>query len=175
MSVFLEANYAKKIGLPGYSSHQYAVTLRIELGDLTQLEKTNAELFARLQTAVDSQIVNAGHLPGETTRAPSTTTSAPANRLPAPVPVPATSAPAVGGDNWACSEKQRGLIQKIISENQLDPGSIETLAQERFRTGLRFLNRLQASSLIDELIETHPRADARRDRRPAAYAGRGRP
>jgi hypothetical protein len=65
MSVILELNYAKKIGLPGYSSHQYSVTVRTELGDLSLLEKTNTELYARLQNAVDSQIVNAGHLPTE--------------------------------------------------------------------------------------------------------------
>ncbi len=29
MSVILELNYTKKIGLPGYSSHQFAVTIRI--------------------------------------------------------------------------------------------------------------------------------------------------
>ncbi len=49
MPIFIEANYAKKIGLPDHSSHQFAVTLRTELGDLSQLEKTSAELYARLQ------------------------------------------------------------------------------------------------------------------------------
>jgi hypothetical protein len=172
MSVILEVNYAKKIGLPGYSSHQYSVNIRTELGDLSQLEKTNAELYARLQTAVDSQIVNAGHLPGETT---------PTSRTPSPVSAPTTSAPAASSpagrptsDDWQCSPKQRELIEKIIRESQLVPANIETLAQERFGTGLRQLNKLQASSLIDELIETHQRQGQRRDRRPA-YAGRGRP
>ena len=31
MAIILEANYSKKLGLPGYSSHQYAVTVRTEL------------------------------------------------------------------------------------------------------------------------------------------------
>jgi len=60
MHIFIEANYAKKIGLPDYSSHQFAVTLRTELSDLSQLEKISAELYARFQQAVDSHIVNAG-------------------------------------------------------------------------------------------------------------------
>lgn len=38
--LIIEANYAKKVGLPAYSSHQFAVTLRTELTDLSQLEKT---------------------------------------------------------------------------------------------------------------------------------------
>jgi hypothetical protein len=150
MSVILELNYAKKIGLPNYSSHQFAVTIRTELGDLSLLEKTNAELYARLQNAVDSQIVNAGHLPTETQpNRPST----PPN------------------DNWTCSPKQRELIQKIIGENQLNPADIEKLAVERFKTGLKQLNKVQASSIIDELIETH----GKQGRGQRSYAGRGRP
>ena len=173
MSVILEVNYAKKIGLPGFSSHQYSVNIRTELGDLSQLEKTNAELYARLQAAVDTQIVKAGHLPGET---------APTSRPPAssvPAAAASTSSPAgrlaaaPTGDAWQCSPKQRDLIEKIVRESQLDIANIETLSQERFHTGLRKLNKLQASSLIDELIETHQRQNQRRDRRPD-YAGRGR-
>ena len=34
MAITLEANYSKKLGLPGYSSHQYSVTVRTELSDL---------------------------------------------------------------------------------------------------------------------------------------------
>jgi len=30
----IEANYSKKLGLPGYSSHQYSLTLRAEISDL---------------------------------------------------------------------------------------------------------------------------------------------
>jgi len=82
MSVILEISYSKKVGLPAYSSHQCSLTIRTELSDLSQLEKTNAELYARLQQAVDSQIVNAGHLPTET----------PAKNTP-------TSPPAQGNDN----------------------------------------------------------------------------
>ena len=154
MSVILELNYAKKIGLPGYSSHQFAVTIRTELSDLSLLEKTNAELYARLQQAVDSQIVNAGHLPTET----------PAKYTP-------TSPPAQGNDNWTCSPKQRDLIQKIIGEHQLNPSQVEQLALDRFKTGLKQLNKVQASSLIDELIETHGQKSRGNQR---SFAGRGR-
>jgi hypothetical protein len=39
MPIILEANYSKKLGLPGYSSHQYMLTLRTELGDVTQVTR----------------------------------------------------------------------------------------------------------------------------------------
>jgi hypothetical protein len=35
MVITLEANYAKKLGLPNFSSHQYSVTIRTELTDIT--------------------------------------------------------------------------------------------------------------------------------------------
>ncbi len=38
MAITLEANYSKKLGLPGYSSHQYSVTVRTELADLNQVD-----------------------------------------------------------------------------------------------------------------------------------------
>ena len=153
MSIILELNYAKKIGLPGYSSHQYSVTVRTELGDLSLLEKTNTELYARLQSAVDSQIVNTGHLPTET-------------------PTGKTPPPANNGNDWTCSPKQRELIQKIIAEHQLNPSQIEQLALDRFKSGLKQLNKVQASALIDELIETHGNRQQGRGQR--SYAGRGR-
>ena len=158
MSVFLEINYSKKVGLPNYSSHSHSVTVRTELADLSSLEKTNAELYARLQSAVDSQIVNAGHLPPAET--PARTTNPPAAAKPT-------------GDAWACSPKQRDFIEKIIRESQLAPGVVEKLATDRFSSQLRSLNKVQASALIDELIETHGnRSGGRGGQR--TNAGRGR-
>ncbi len=37
MAITLEVNYSKKPGLPGYSSHQYSVTIRTKLGALKQV------------------------------------------------------------------------------------------------------------------------------------------
>ena len=137
MSVILEVSYSKKVGLPAYSSHSCSVTLRTELADLNQLEKTNAELYARLQASVDAQLVNAGHVPAETGRSNGTT------------PPPA--------DTWRCSDKQRDLILTITAEHALDKAALEELAQSRFGAGVRQLHKVQASALIDELIETHGR------------------
>ena len=41
----LEANYSKKLGLPGYSSHQYSLTVRKEVSDISQVENESHALF----------------------------------------------------------------------------------------------------------------------------------
>lgn len=141
--LILESQYAKKIGLPGYSSHQFAVTLRTELTDLSQLEKTTADLYQRLQAAVDSQIINPGLVPS----------SNGGQSAPAPTPRITTPAPREE-EQWKCSEKQQALILKIVAEANLDNAAVDALAQERFGAGVRQLNKLQASSLIDELADS---------------------
>ena len=149
--LILDAQYAKRIGLPGYSSHQYSVSLKSELSDFSQLEKTVTDLYQRLQAAVDTQIVNPGLVPtanGEL--------SAPAPRTTNPTPAQPSN-----DDAWRCSTRQRDLIQKIVAEHDLDKAAVDALAQERFGAGVRQLNKLQASSLIDELLETHSKPGTR--------------
>lgn len=172
MAVIIEANYSKKVGLPNFSSHQYSVTLRTEISDLGHLEKANAELYGKLQAAVDSQIVNPGLVPGGS----SDGTSAHGQVTPA-------SRPAGNNEDvWNCSDKQRDLILKLVGEHNLDKNEVESLAQRRFGTGVRQLDKLQASGLIDELIETHGGAAAgngrgqgsRRGYTRAGFTGRGR-
>jgi hypothetical protein len=60
-----------------------------------------------------------------------------------------------GKDVWNCSDKQRDLIIKIVEDNKLDKNDIEKLAQDRFSKGVKQLNKLEASGLIDELLEKH--------------------
>lgn len=187
MAVFIKATYVKKLGLPQYSSHQYSVEVSAELTDLTQLPQASADLYARLQEAVDGQIVNPGFVPGEIS-APAAASRPGAthpNHLNTTSPTPA-SAPNGGGDSepWRCSDKQRDLILKIVAEHQLDKGDVDALARQRFGIGVKQLNKLQASGLIDELIETHGstgngrgRGNGGGERRGGytrAYAGRGR-
>jgi hypothetical protein len=64
-----------------------------------------------------------------------------------------TSSPLDG--RWKCSDRQRDLILKIVAENQLDKHSVEELAFARFGHGVRLLNKLEASGLINELIANH--------------------
>jgi len=42
----LECNYSKKIGLPGYSSHQFKVTLGTEISDLSSVHAESHHLAA---------------------------------------------------------------------------------------------------------------------------------
>ena len=61
--ITLECNYSKKLGLPGYSSHQFAITLRTEIADLTQVQAETARLYKLLQEGVDTSIKETGYLP----------------------------------------------------------------------------------------------------------------
>jgi hypothetical protein len=45
------------------------------------------------------------------------------------------------------------LITKIVTESNLEKGKVETLAQDRFGKGVKALNKLEASGLIEELLE----------------------
>ncbi len=63
--ITIEANYSKKIGLPGYSSHQFSVTLKSELSDVSKVEQESARLYDILQSSVDQNIQQVGFLPSE--------------------------------------------------------------------------------------------------------------
>jgi len=53
MAVKLVANYAKRLGLPGYSSHQFTVSVETELVDMGDVQGEAARLYNLLQDAVD--------------------------------------------------------------------------------------------------------------------------
>ncbi|HEV2695862.1 MAG TPA: hypothetical protein VG347_23435 [Verrucomicrobiae bacterium] len=139
--ITLEANYSKKIGLPGYSSHQFSLTLRSELADLSQVDKESARLYAVLQQSVDRNIQQIGYLP-----------SANGNGY-ANGHTNGNGHPKLENDKWACSDKQKELILKITEEHQLDKTKVDQLAQDRFSKGVKQLNKLEASGLIEELLE----------------------
>jgi hypothetical protein len=137
--IVLEANYSKKLGLPGYSSHQYSLTVRKEVSDISQVENESRQLFATLQSNVDRDIQNTGFLPGANGNGNRNGGNGNGHRQPE--------------ETWNCSEKQRTLILKIVDESKLDKGEVEKLAQERFGKSVKVLNKMEASGLIEELIE----------------------
>ena len=141
--ITLEANYSKKIGLPGYSSHQFSVTLKSELSDVSQVEQESARLYDVLQNSVDSNIQQIGYLPGTNSNGNG---HANGNGN-------GTGHHKPQDDKWACSDKQRDLILKITDENKLDKAKVDQLAQDRFGKGVKALNKLEASGLIEELLE----------------------
>ena len=155
--ITLEANYSKKIGLPGYSSHQFSITLKSELTDVSQVEQESARLYDVLQNSVDSNIQQVGFLPSDTKPNGNGHSNGHANgngnghqRTVRPAEEP-----------WKCSPKQKELIIKITDENRLDKNDVEKLAVDRFGKGVKALNKLEASGLIEELIEKYPSKKSR--------------
>ena len=142
--IILEANYSKKIGLPGYSSHQFSVSLKSELADISQAEQESTRLYALLQQSVDSNIQQTGYLPGTNSTGHSNGNGNGNGH---------GAAPKLETDKWACSDKQRDLILKITAEHKLDKTKVDELAQARFGKGVKQLNKLEASGLIEELFE----------------------
>jgi hypothetical protein len=148
MAITLEANYSKKLGLPAYSSHQYSITVRTEVNDLSHIHEASTHLYRQLQDAVDRDIQQTGFLPSP---------------MPASAPSPATSLGASPGrvsfnrqpGEWTCSLKQKGLIERLMKDHGITRDALEELAQSRFRAPLAALNKMQASGLIDELIGTY--------------------
>ena len=53
---------------------------------------------------------------------------------------------------WRCSDKQQELILKLIDEKNLAKNDIEQLANELFSKGVKSLNKLEASGLIERLF-----------------------
>ena len=134
MAVNIELTYGKKLGLPGFSSHQFAVSIRAEVPNLEAVHAEVARVYGILQSSVDQQIVNSGFVPG------------------AEAPAPAGHGNNAESKPWKCSDKQRALIVKIVDEGKLDRVEVEQLAVTRFGHGVALLNKLEASGLIDELL-----------------------
>lgn len=167
MAIKLIANYSKRLGLPGYSSHQFSVSVETELVTTDDVAAESARLYQRLQSSVDEQMLHTGFVPpGDYGMDAPTNPAAPENvtsvthwqRSPA----------------WKCSDKQKDLILKLVEEHQLDKNAVEALAQERFGKGVRQLNKVEASGLIDELLETHGGGRQPDAGRGNAYGNRGR-
>jgi len=158
MAIVLEANYAKKLGLPNYSSHQYSVTIRTELTDLSQVEAESARLYRTLQDAVDHEIQEVGFMPDASRYGMNNGNGESRNGNGSHAPAPATNGsharrPAPASDGWNCTEGQKGFVLRIINESKLDKQEVEALAQQLFGAGVKELDKLQSSQLIEELLE----------------------
>ena len=144
MAMYIEAQYSKKLGLPGFSSHQYSLTVRREVADLGQVGREGATLYSLLQDSVDREIRKAGFI-GE-----------------AVASIEGAQEPVRAVQGWNCSEKQRDLILKLIEDHPQGERQAEDLSQDRFNLSLRELDKLQASGLIEELIRMQGPARSKR-------------
>lgn len=153
MAIKLSANYSKKLGLPQYSSHSFSASIETELSDITQAETEIQKLYQLLQQSVDQEIQNPGYMPEGTgashlnghSQAPKGRTSRTNGSVYRPAAKPAS-------DHWNCTEGQRGFILRIVHENQLPKQEAEDLARQLFGLGVRDLNKMQASQLIEDLL-----------------------
>ena len=167
MAIVFEANYSKKLGLPGYSSHQYNVTVRVEMADINQVPQESERLYGLLQSCVDREIQQTGFLPsngynahnGNGSSNPTGNHFVKANSQGQSQGLSNGINGTNGIDVWKCTPKQRELILKVVDENQIDKKEIEALAKERFNTPVKCLNTLQASGLIQELLQKYPGKD----------------
>ena len=164
MAVILNVNYQKRLGLPNYSSHSYSVSLTIEIPDASAAAQESSKLYQLLQKAVDNEIQEVGFMPDATTygminnghsnngSAPQSNENGHSHRLNGNThqrPVQHNG----NGEVWNCTDGQRGLILRIINENKLDKREVEGMAQQLFGVGVKALDKLQASQLIEELFE----------------------
>jgi len=187
MAIKLIANYSKRLGLPGYSSHQFSVSVETELVTTDDVAGESERLYHLLQTNVDEQILTTGFVPPSTYGMDPPEETNGANHAPNGSANPRTNAAGNGtnhgsannganwqrGPAWKCSDKQRDLILKLVEEHQLDKAGVEALAIERFGKGVRILNKIEASGLIDELLDTHGgnNQGSTRRRNGSAYNG----
>lgn len=153
MAIFPEATYSKKLGLPNYSSHSYVVSIRTELQDIAQVPEESTNLYKMLQDAVDKDIQAVGFMPevGYGMK-PDQNGGSQQNRNSGHQQEPA-----------GISEKQLDLINRIVSENNISKSLVEEISVGMFQNGVRSLNRMQASGLIDELFERYPRKQRETD------------
>jgi len=178
MALKLIANYSKRLGLPGYSSHQFSVSVETEIQNINDVAAEASRLYLTLQKSVDEEIQSTGFVPPD---------GYGMGGSPAPQSNGSKAHPTNGhksnGSNsnaaWKCSEKQQDLVLKLMEEHQLSKADVQKLAHEMFGIGeVSSLHKLQASGLIDRLIEEYGGANNRRGITPARgyskEAGRSR-
>jgi hypothetical protein len=166
MAVKLIANYSKRLGLPGYSSHQFSVTVESELHNTDNVSLEAARLYKTLQMAVDKEIQTTGFIPDEAYGINHAAPTAPK------LTVARRDEPE---RTWRASDKQRELILKLVHDNAVDMATVEELALEMFETGdLPSLNKIQASGLIDELLTRYGKKNRRETAPTPAWKARSR-
>ena len=162
MAIKLSANYSKKLGLPQYSSHSFAASVEVELTDITQVEAEIQKLYALLQQSVDQEIQHAGFVPeangrpqnngnGQHQQQNGRTYQLNGNGRQHSNGQHQQAKPV--GDAWNCTDGQKGFILRIVNENpSITKQVAEDLSQMLFGIGVKQLNKLQASQLIEDLL-----------------------
>jgi len=166
MAVKLVANYSKRLGLPGYSSHQFSVSVESELHNTDNVSAEAERLYKTLQSAVDREMQSTGFVPGGEYGSTEQT----------PPPQTASHHPLVNGSHnkqWKASDKQRELVLKLVENSGIELEVVETISEEMFGHGdLPELNKIQMSGLIDELLSRYGKRQKRETLPTGRFNGR---
>lgn len=162
MAIQIEASYAKKLGLPNYSSHSFMVTVRAEVSSLRRLEVESTRLYRLLQGSVDRQVQEVGFIPDATKYGMITAPALPAKSAPS-AQINGHAQNDIPG-SWKCSDKQRSFIEKTAKRLRLSAENLDEVAQHLFSKAAADLDKREASGLIDELFAM--------DERPQRKAGK---
>jgi hypothetical protein len=116
---------------------------------LSHVAEENNRLYKLLQASVDEEIQKVGFMPDATSYGmDGGQTNGNGNGQHQRQQPPSDA---------GISEKQLDLVARIIRDNNASKTEVENMAVEMFGGGVRTLNRMQGSQLIDELFAKYPR------------------
>lgn len=153
MAVLLAITYQKKLGLPNFSSHSCSVSLTVEIPDASAAAQESSKLYSLLQTAVDNEIRNVGFMPDASTYGMKPSQNGNGSNGHHLNGHRDSQAPSQNGEHWNCTDGQKSFLQRIVHDHQLNKNEVETMAQQLFRSGVKELDKMQMSQLIDDLLE----------------------
>jgi len=168
MAVKIIANYSKRLGLPGYSSHQFSVSVEAELANTDNVTNEASRLYKTLQSAVDREIQSTGFIPGGEYGSADQ-----AAKLATLKQTPAIADDLTQDRPWKASDKQRDLVFKIVDNSGIEIEVVEAISDEMFgHSDLAELNKIQMSGLIDELLSRYGKRERRENGQPSRFKGR---
>ena len=168
MAVKIIANYSKRLGLPGYSSHQFSVSVEKELASSDNVSTEAATLYHTLQKAVDQEMQNTGFVPDTDYGSADQ-----AAKLATLKQTPAIADDLTQDRPWKASDKQRDLVFKIVDNSGIEIEVVEAISDEMFGHGdLAELNKIQMSGLIDELLSRYGKRERRENAQQTRFKGR---
>ena len=149
MAILLEFKYDKRLGLPGYSSHDFGVSMRTEVNNVEEIQEESERAYRLLQKSVDAQLRNPGFIASENGKEQRGEENQTEKTDP---------------EKWNCTERQRGLILKILSQNDLPESAVEEVAEELHGRSMSELGKMQVSTVISEVLDRwgkHKRTNGR--------------
>ena len=123
--------------------------MRTEVNNVEEIQEESEKAYRLLQQSVDAQLSNPGFIPSENDKEAESK---------------GTQINGTDPEKWNCTERQRGLILKILSQNDLPESAIEEVAQDLHGRPMSELGKLQVSSVISEVLDRwgrHKRSNGR--------------